>query len=89
MPGNASAGAEVTLSIRPEDVEIVETAEGGNAIPAKVDFVRDLGFEVETYLHVGEHHIKAKWMPKEDPSIKEGDTVHLLFDPADIRVHLS
>jgi hypothetical protein len=58
-------------------------------IPAEVDFVRDLGFEVETYLQAGGHRIKAKWMPKEDPSIKEGDQVWLRLDPADIRVHLS
>jgi ABC-type Fe3+/spermidine/putrescine transport system ATPase subunit len=77
------------LSIRPEDVEIVDRGAGENVVAAEVDFVRDLGFEVETYLHVGEYRIKAKWMPKEDPSIAEGDTVHLLFDPADIRVHLS
>jgi len=93
MPEDVPPGTEVTLSIRPEDVEVQEAShgslEGENIVTAQVDFVRDLGFEVETYLHVGDHHIKAKWMPKENPAIKEGDTVHLFFDSKDIRVHLS
>ncbi|MES0884963.1 ABC transporter ATP-binding protein [Roseibium sp. SCP14] len=89
MQTDVQAGSDVTLSIRPEDVELTETTDGENIVRGQVSFVRDLGFEVEAYVMVGDVRLTAKWMPKADPTIREGDTVGLFLDPSDIRVHLS
>ena len=88
--GANAAGTEVTLSIRPEDVELSTESHGKeNCVPGTVSFMRDLGAEVEAHVTVGGTRIIAKWMPKSNPTLKEGDEVELYFDPADIRVHLS
>lgn len=90
MPEGVHTGREVTISIRPEEVRLhgEEKPDAVNTVPAVVTFVRDLGFEVEAYVQVGDQQVISKWAPIEDPVIVAGDTVHVEFPPRYLRVLL-
>ena len=66
---------EIVLGVRPGDLRIA--AEG---IPARVEFVEDLGDALVVNLAVGTQRVKLKTDP-EGIALAEGETVHLSFSP--------
>ena len=66
---------EIVLGVRPGDLRIA--AEG---IPARVEFVEDLGDALVVNLAVGTQRVKLKTDP-EGIALAEGQTVHLSFSP--------
>ncbi len=68
-----------TISVRPEDVQIVLSAE--SSLAGKVTFVRDLGGSVETFIEAGGQQIVAVSAPRSRPDVTVGQTVGLRFDP--------
>jgi putative spermidine/putrescine transport system ATP-binding protein len=81
-PKDVSAGTEVTVSIRPENIHIVQGAENGsNRLSGKVSFVRDVGSSVEIYLDCGGIQIVSRSTPKGRPDVKQGDTATAVLPP--------
>jgi len=72
LPGGASAA---TLSIRPEDVQITAAHEGN--LIGRVDFVRDLGATIETFVDVAGQRIVAVSTPRARSLVRPGDAVGL------------
>lgn len=69
-----AATREVTLGVRPGDLRIA--AQG---IPARVDFIEDFGDSSVVNLEVEGRRVKMR--AGELPSLTEGESVHLAFDP--------
>ena len=74
-----AVGAEGTLCIRPEDVE-VRAAGGSDDFQGVVEFIRDLGASVEISVTVGDARVLSVSAPKDRPSVEVGQ-------PAGIRFH--
>ena len=76
LPVNSTPGVArpVVLGVRPADLRI--TASG---IPARVEFIEDLGDNVIINFDVGGQRVKAR--SEQHPELSEGQTVHLSFDP--------
>ena len=77
LPAGSSPTAstrEVTLGVRPGDLRIA--AQG---IPARVDFIEDFGDSSVVNLEVEGRRVKMR--AGELPSLTEGESVHLAFDP--------
>lgn len=89
IPDDLSAGDQATMSIRPEDVVLHEAVDAAraNCLTGQVTFVRDLGFDVEVFVSVGDQQITARWAPKDHISIQEGDVIALELPPTKIRVY--
>ncbi|WP_120633786.1 ABC transporter ATP-binding protein [Ruegeria sp. EL01] len=83
-----AADGDVTLSIRPEHLDITDTP-GKNCVEARVEFLRDLGFEVEAFFCVGDERVSIKWVPKGDPDLVQGDVKYLHFPADKIKLHVS
>ncbi|HUR88306.1 MAG TPA: ABC transporter ATP-binding protein [Ramlibacter sp.] len=66
---------EITLGVRPGDLRFAPAG-----IPARVEFVEDFGDSSIVNLEVGGARVKLR--AGELPSVKEGENVHLAFDPA-------
>jgi putative spermidine/putrescine transport system ATP-binding protein len=87
LPGGIIAGLAVPpggdklVSVRPEDIRLVAPA--GATMRGRVNFVRDLGATVETYIACGEHEIVAVSAPRDRPEIKEGAEVGIAIKPED------
>jgi ABC-type sugar transport system ATPase subunit len=79
LPDASGAGRAVVLGVRPGDLRIV--AEG---IPARVDFIEDLGDSVVVNLEYEGRRIKLK--AESAPALAEGQAVRLGFAPS--AVHL-
>ena len=76
VPEGLSAGAKVTLSIRPEEVHVRPAGEAGeNRIPGVITFIRDLGASVEVSIRCEEAEILAVTAPRERPAARVGDSV--------------
>ncbi len=67
------------VSIRPEDVRLTEKAKG--AFSGKVNFVRDLGGTIETFIEVGDKVIVAVTTPRERTAVASGDEVGISLPP--------
>ena len=70
MPGGASPGERVTLSVRPEHVRLMPGSQDG-ALDGRVTFVRDLGTNVEVHLDCDGHTVigslpPSDWRPLPD-----------------------
>ena len=64
----------MTVSIRPEDIQVIPGTEpGANRLPGKIAFVRDVGSSVETYLDCSGIQIVSQSTPKGKPAVKQGD----------------
>jgi putative spermidine/putrescine transport system ATP-binding protein len=82
IPGLAIApGGSAVVSVRPEDIRLV--APGGASMLGRVNFVRDLGATVETYLACGEQEIVAVSAPRDRLDVKEGAEVGIAIKPED------
>ncbi|HEX2146333.1 MAG TPA: ABC transporter ATP-binding protein [Pseudorhizobium sp.] len=80
VEGLTLSGAKTgTLSIRPEDVQVVAPAPG--TVSGTVTFIRDLGGAVETFIEAGGQQIVAVASPRARPDVSVGQTVGLHFDP--------
>ena len=66
-PSLAGRLTKASVSIRPEDVHLA--APGGDASPARVTFVRDLGGTIETFVEAGGTTIIAVATPRERPDV--------------------
>ncbi len=72
-PGRSTA--EVTLGVRPGDLRLAESG-----IPARVEFVEDFGDSSIVNLEAAGQRVKLR--AGELPSAREGDAVHLSFEPS-------
>ena len=78
MPVSVAAGAqarEIMLGVRPGDLRL-----GAAGIPARVEFVEDFGDSSIVNLEAAGHRVKLR--AGELPPLREGEGVHLSFDPA-------
>jgi putative spermidine/putrescine transport system ATP-binding protein len=79
IPGLAlpSGSGKAEISIRPEDVRL--TAPGKGTLDGTVNFVRDLGGTIETFVQAGDTTITAVATPRERPDVQVGQTVGVLL----------
>ena len=81
-PRSLRPGAEVTVSVRPEDVHLLPGAqEGENRIRGTVAFVRDVGQSVELYIDCGDLRITSHVQPRDKPDVGQGDPVTVELPP--------
>ncbi|WP_336056571.1 ABC transporter ATP-binding protein [Nitratireductor sp. CH_MIT9313-5] len=85
LPGIAAPEGKAQLSVRPEDVRLVEAGTG--SLSGEVTFVRDLGGTIETFVQVGQATIVAVTTPRERSDLKPGQKIDLEL-PADACVVL-
>lgn len=69
-------GKDLVLSVRPEDVRLVEP---GTGLTAEVIFIRDLGESIQYVLDRDGHEITALYAPSARPDIDLGDHVGVTF----------
>jgi putative spermidine/putrescine transport system ATP-binding protein len=86
VPGGTIAGIEVpaegaVISVRPEDIRIVGAGE--SSIRGRVNFVRDLGASIETFVQCGEQEVVAVSTSREGPMLGEGAEVGVLIRAED------
>ena len=74
VPDAAQGSAEVTLGVRPGDLRIAISG-----IPARVEFVEDLGDSSIVNLEAAGQRVKLR--AGELPSVYEGERVYLSFEP--------
>ncbi len=74
-----TSGNSLTVSIRPEDLHIVEQANG--ALKGTVSFVRDLGATIETFVEVEGETLTAVTTPRERVPVSVGQEVGLHLPP--------
>jgi putative spermidine/putrescine transport system ATP-binding protein len=79
VPGLAlpSGTAKASVSIRPEDVRL--TAPGKGTLDGTVNFVRDLGGTIETFVEAGGVTITSVATPRERPDVQFGQTVGVVL----------
>jgi putative spermidine/putrescine transport system ATP-binding protein len=84
LPPGVAAGAELTLSVRPEDITVLPGVRPGeNHLAGKVTFVRDVGSSVEIYLEgPGGVQIVSQSTPKSRPEVGQGDGATAVLPPA-------
>jgi putative spermidine/putrescine transport system ATP-binding protein len=76
VPDGLAPGAQVRLSVRPEEVHIRPAREAGeNRLPATVTFIRDLGASVEVTVRCDGTEVLAVTTPRERPAAEVGDPV--------------
>ncbi len=85
LPGIVAPEGKAQLSVRPEDVRLVEAGTG--SLSGEVTFVRDLGGTIETFVQVGQATIVAVTTPRERSDLKPGQKIDLEL-PADACVVL-
>lgn len=74
IPPEVSAGASVTVSVRPEDIIVLPGAEkGDNRLIGAVTFIRDVGSSVEIYIDCKGLQIISQSTPKGRPDVTVGD----------------
>lgn len=79
----SSAGNELILGIRPEDIVIRERATERDAIEGEVDIVEPVGNRIIVDLRVGRHYLKANTRRM---TLRAGQKVGILFDRN--RIHI-
>jgi putative spermidine/putrescine transport system ATP-binding protein len=84
VTGGADAVGRVTLSVRPEDAQlVVDGVPDRNALPGTVVFVRDLGELFECYVDCGlDEHVVVAGSPRDRAPVDQGAEVAVRF-PAD------
>lgn len=73
-------GAEAVLSVRPEDVSILPD-QGAGDLPARIEFIRDLGDSVQVSLRCDGHEMLALLAPRDRPALSIGQEVGLVLAP--------
>ena len=74
LPEGAGAGAEVMVSIRPEDVHVLPAGgDGANRLEGHVTFVRDVGASVEMFVDCDGVTVISISSPKDRPDVHQGD----------------
>jgi multiple sugar transport system ATP-binding protein len=79
----SSAGSELILGIRPEDLRIGERPTDSDAIDGQVDIVEPLGSRMIVNLRVGKHYLKANTRAM---LLKPNEEVKIIFDRS--RIHI-
>ena len=80
-PGDAAAGAALTLGIRPEHLVPAQDGQAG-AIPAEVVLVENLGDQMLAYLRLaGVAEDVCMKLPSHGTKLRFGDTIHVAFPP--------
>jgi putative spermidine/putrescine transport system ATP-binding protein len=83
MPAGVSAGSEISICVRPEDISVLAGAcEGENHLQGKVAFVRDVGSSVEIYLDCNGFQIISQSTPKGRPAVRQGDAATAVLPPS-------
>ncbi len=83
MPPGVTAGTAVTVSVRPEDIQIVPGAEkAANHLHGTVSFIRDVGSNVEIYLDCNGLQIISQSTPRGRPDVKQGDEATAILPAA-------
>ena len=78
-----SAGSEVVVLARPEDVHVLPGhREGPNLLPGTVDFVRDIGATVEIIANCAGEKVISMMTPKDRPAVEVGAEVTVEFPAA-------
>ena len=75
LPVASTATGDVLLGVRPGDLRLAAAG-----IPARVEFVEDFGDSSIVNLTVAGERVKLR--AGELPAVREGEAVHLAFDPA-------
>ncbi len=81
IPGLAVPTGGALVSVRPEDVRLIEPA--GAAMRGRVRFVRDLGASIEMYVVCGDREIMAVSSPRERQEFGEGAETGVAIRPQD------
>jgi len=77
----------LTLSIRPEDVRIgPDGAAGGNCLPGRITFIRDMGSSIEIHLDCAGARILSVMAPRDWIGGHPGDAVQVALPAAALRV---
>ena len=72
--GALQSGADVTVSVRPEEVHVLPADQSGeNRLPGEITFIRDLGASVEISLDCRGVTVLAITTPKERPRAGVGE----------------
>jgi putative spermidine/putrescine transport system ATP-binding protein len=84
VPGGRVAGLALpsdaaTLSVRPEDIELVEPA--GAPLRGHVTFIRDLGATIEVFIAADGTEIVAVETPRNRRDLKPGSEVGVVIHP--------
>lgn len=74
-----SGRSEATISVRPEDVQIV--APSADLPRGRIGFIRDLGATIEYFVDVDDTRLVAVVTPRSRPAVRIGDEVGLRLDP--------
>jgi putative spermidine/putrescine transport system ATP-binding protein len=80
LPGLALPGGPATISVRPEDIELVDAA--GAAMRGGVTFVRDLGATIEVFIDCAGTAVVAVETPRNRRDVRAGEEVGIVIDPA-------
>jgi putative spermidine/putrescine transport system ATP-binding protein len=80
LPGLVLPQGAATISVRPEDIELVDPA--GAPTRGKVTFVRDLGATIEVFIDCAGTEIVAIETPRNRRDLHAGDEVGIVIDPA-------
>jgi putative spermidine/putrescine transport system ATP-binding protein len=76
VPAGLADGAQVALSVRPEDLHLRPAEEtGANRIPGTITFVRDLGASIEINVRCNDQDLLAVTTPRERPNARLDDPV--------------
>jgi putative spermidine/putrescine transport system ATP-binding protein len=82
MPAGVTAGTEVSICVRPEDISVVAGArEGENHLQGRVAFIRDVGSSVEIYLDCDGFQMVSQSTPKSRPAVRQGETATAVLPP--------
>ena len=82
IPGlQLPTGGSVVVSIRPEDIRLVPAGEA--PMRGKVNFVRDLGSSIDTYILCGDQEIVAVSTSRDGPTLSEGAEIGVLIKAED------
>lgn len=89
MPNGFTAGTEITISVRPEEVGLRAGEEtGDNCLQGTITFIRDVGQNVEYRIDCNGIEITSNVPPRDKPAVERGDRVTVEL-PADACVVLS
>jgi putative spermidine/putrescine transport system ATP-binding protein len=81
--GTLESGAEVTFSVRPEEVHVLPADQRGeNRVPGEITFIRDLGASVEISLDCSGVSVLAITTPKERPRAQVGERAMIELPPS-------
>lgn len=82
LPDGIPEGSTATLCLRPEDLDVVPLDGGhSDAMPAEVQFARELGGSVELELSIGDDLLIASLPPSRWAGLRAATAVGIRFEP--------